>query len=117
MTLDQLARHADHGRAAPLVPASPEDLGARLADEGRHIRLDDILHAAAVNALGPDGRLAVGKEEWAKIDAAIRAAVVSVASDALDRLATDLAATLRGRAPEAMRRLGDQRRRVELGYD
>jgi hypothetical protein len=92
-------------------------LGARVIEEGRHARLDEILRAVVVNALGPDARVAVPREDWVRIEDAIRGPVSAAATAALERLAADLEAALPGRLPGLVRRIGDHRLRAEFGYD
>jgi len=65
---------------------------------------------------GPDGRVAVAREDWLRVEDAIRGPV-SAAAAALERLAADLEATLPRRIPELVRRIGDHRLRTEFGYD
>jgi hypothetical protein len=93
------------------------ELGARVREEGRHARLDEILRAVVVNALGPDARVAVPPEDWVRVEDAIRGPVSAAATAALERLAADLEAALPQRVPEVVRRIGDHRRRTEFGYD
>jgi hypothetical protein len=85
--------------------------------EGRHAGLDEVLLAVVVNALGPDARVAIAGEDWARVEDVIRDPVRAAAAAALEQLAADLEATLPGRMPELMRRIADHRRRTELGYD
>ncbi len=92
-------------------------LGARVREEGRHARLDEILRAVVVNALGPDARVAVPREDWVRIEDAIRGPVSAAATAALERLAADLEALLPQCVPELVRRIGDHRLRTEFGYD
>jgi hypothetical protein len=105
--------------APPTHPAANRggNLGTRVREEGRHARLDEILLAVVVNALGPDARVAVAREEWVRVEDAIRGPVNAAAAAALERLAADLEATLPRRMPELVRRIGDHRLRAELGYD
>ena len=93
------------------------DLGARVREEGRRARLDEILLAVVVNALGPDARVAVAREDWVRVEEAIRGPVSAAATAALERLAADLQATLPRRIPELVRRIGDHHLRAEFGYD
>jgi hypothetical protein len=93
------------------------DLGSRVREEGRRARLDEILLAVVVNALGPDARVAVAREEWVRVEDAIRGPVSTAAAAALERLVADLEATLPRRLPELVRRIGDHRLRTECGYD
>jgi len=93
------------------------DLGTRVREEGRHARLDEILLAVVVNALGPDARVAVAREDWVRVEDAIRGPVSAATTAALERLAADLEATLTRRIPELVRRIGDHRLRTEFGYD
>ena len=95
----------------------PAGIGVRVWQEGRHARLEEVLHAVVVNALGPDARVAIAREEWVSIEDAIRGPVAAAASAALERLAADLEAALPRRIPDLVRRLGDHRLRAELGYD
>jgi hypothetical protein len=100
------------------LPVNPgSDLGRRVREEGRHARLDEILLALVVNALGPDARNAVPREDWLRVEEAIRGPVSAAATAALERLAADLETTLPRRIPELVRRIGDQRLRTEFGYD
>jgi hypothetical protein len=99
----------------PVNPGS--DLGHRVKEEGRHARLDEILLSVVMNALGPDARIAVAREDWLRVEEAIRGPVSAAATAALDRLAADLETTLPRRIPELVRRIGDQRLRTEFGYD
>jgi hypothetical protein len=117
MTLIHAARPAGSSHPSASVPG---EIGARLRLEGRQARLDDVLHAIVVNALGPDARRAVGRDEWAGLEEAIRGPVTDAASAALERLAVDLEIVLPGGMPDVVRRLSDQRQqrqRAELGYD
>jgi hypothetical protein len=93
------------------------DLGKRVREEGRRARLDEILLAVVVNALGPDARVAVAREDWVRVEDAIRGPASTAATAALERLAADLEATLPRRLPELVRRIGDHRLRTEFGYD
>ena len=93
------------------------DLRTRVREEGRHARLDEILLAVVVNALGPDARVAVAREDWLRVEDAIRGPVSAAATAALERLAADLEATLPRRIPELVRRIGDHRLRTEFGCD
>jgi hypothetical protein len=86
-------------------------------EEGRHARLDEILRAVVVNALGPDARVSVPREDWVRIEDAIRGPVSAAAMAALERLAADLEALLPQCLPELVLRLGDHRLRAEFGYD
>ena len=83
----------------------------------RHSRLDEILLAVAVNALGPNGRVAVAREDWLRVVDAIHGPVSAAATAALERPAADLEATLPQRIPELVRRVGDHRLRTEFDYD
>jgi hypothetical protein len=105
---------------APPAPSSADgcgDLGARVREEGRRARLDEILRAVVMSALGPDARVAVPLEDWVRVEDAIRGPVSAAATAALERLAADLEAALPQRVPEVVRRIGDHRRRTEFGYD
>jgi hypothetical protein len=93
------------------------DLGTRVRAEGRRARLEEVLLGVVVNALGPDARVAVAREDWLRVEDAIRGPVSAAAAAALDRLAVDLEATLPRRVPDLVRRIGDQRPRTEFGYD
>ena len=93
------------------------DLGTRVKAEGHHARLEEVLLAVVVNALGPDARVAVAREDWLRVEDAIRGPVSAAATAALERLAADLEATLPRRLPELARRIGDHRLRTEFGYD
>jgi hypothetical protein len=86
-------------------------------EEGRRARLDEILRGIVMNALGPDARVAVARDDWLLVEEAIRGPVSTVAAAALERLALDLEATLPGRLPGLVRRIGDHRLRAEFGYD
>ncbi len=99
----------------PVNPAA--DLRTRVREEGRHARLDEILLGVVVNALGPDARVAVAREDWLRVEDAIRGPVSAAATVALERLAADLEATLPRRIPELVRRIGDHRLRAEFGCD
>jgi hypothetical protein len=107
------------GLAPPLrrtvTPGS--DLGSRVREEGRQARLDEVLLAVVLNALGPDARVAVTHEEWLRVEEAIRGPVCAATTAALERLSADLETTLPRRMPELVRRIGDQRLRTEFGYD
>jgi hypothetical protein len=70
-----------------------------------------------VNALGPDARVAVPREDWVRIEDAIRGPVSAATTAALERLAVDLEALLPQCVPELVRRIGDHRLRTEFGYD
>ena len=70
------------------------------------MRLDEILLAVVVNALGPDARVAVAREEWVRVEDAIRGPVTMAATAALERLVADLEATLPRHLPELVRRIG-----------
>lgn len=94
-----------------------DGLGARVREEGRHAGLEEILRAVVVNALGPDTRVAVPREDWVGIEDAILGPVSAAATAALDRLAADLEASLPQCAPELVRRIGGHRLRIEFGYD
>lgn len=93
------------------------DLGTRVREEGRRARLDEILLAVVVNALGPDARVAVAREEWVRVEDAIRGPVTTAATAALERLVADLEATLPRHLPELVRRIGADRLRAEFGFD
>jgi hypothetical protein len=93
------------------------DLGTRVKEEGRRARLDEILLRIVVDALGPDARFAVAREDWVRVEDAIRGPVSAAATAALERLAADLEATLPRRVPVLVRRIGDHRLRTEFGYD
>jgi hypothetical protein len=86
-------------------------------EESRHARLDEILLAIVVNALGPDARVAVAREDWVRVEDALRGPVSAATAAAIERLAADLEATLPRRIPELVRRMGDHRLRTEFGYD
>jgi hypothetical protein len=107
------------GLALPTHPATTlgGDLGTRVRAEGRHAGLDEILLAVVVNALGPDARVTIAREEWVRVEDAIREPVRAAGAAALEQLAADLEATLPRRVPELVRRITDHRRRTELGYD
>ena len=114
MTLIQEARPIPPVRPTMTIPSG---IGARVRLEGSQAGLDDVLHAIVMSALGPDARVAVDLEEWARLEETIRGPVAVAASVALERLAADLDAALPRRMPEVVRRLGDHRQRAELGYD
>jgi hypothetical protein len=109
----------------PIDPAPPArssvirdgDLGTRVREEGRRARLEEILRAVVMNALGPDARVAVHRDDWMLVEDAIRGPVSIAAAAALERLAADLEATLPRHLPELVRRIGDHRLRTEFGYD
>ena len=107
------------GLAPPLRrTANPDSgLGDRVREEGRHAPLDEILLTVVVNALGPDARITVAREDWLRVEEAIRGPVSVAATAALERLAADLETTLCLYVPELVRRIGDQRLRTEFGYD
>ncbi len=94
-----------------------DEIGARVWQAGRDARLDEVLHAVVLDALGPDARITIAREDWARVEDAIRGPVAAAASAALERLASDLETDLPRQMPELVRRLGDQRARTELGYD
>jgi hypothetical protein len=114
MTPIQPARQTSPNRPSP---ARPGDLRSRVWLEGRHARLDEVLHSIVVNALGADARVVVARDDWARVEDSIRGPVAAAVSAALDRLAADLEATLPRGIPDLARRLGDHRLRAELGYD
>jgi len=70
-----------------------------------------------VNALGPDARGGLAREDSLRVEDAIRGPVSTAATAALERLAADLLATLPRRIPELVRRIGDHCLRTEFGYD
>lgn len=118
-------RH-DPDPAAPSTELAPPtypqvnpagDLRTRAREEGRHAQLDEILLTVVVNALGPDARVVVAREDWLRVEDAIRGPVSAAATAALERLAADLEATLPRRIPELVRRFGDHRLRAESGDD
>jgi hypothetical protein len=88
-----------------------------MAAEGRDARLDEVLRALVVNALGPDGPVVLGREGWRNIEMAIEGPVSAVARSAVEQLASEVEATIADRVPELGRRLADHRLRAELGYD
>ncbi len=92
-------------------------LDVRIRGEGECARLDEILLAISINALGPDARFAVDPDEWAVIEARIRRSAAAAADVAVERLASDLDGILDQRIQAVFRRIGDQRLRTELGYD
>ncbi len=95
----------------------PGDIGGRVREEGHRAWLDEALHSVVLDALGPDARVALAREEWGRLEDAIRGPVAAVAAAALDRLAVELESVLSLRTPELVRRLRDHRLRAELGYD
>jgi hypothetical protein len=117
MTLIESTHSARPDRAPRLPIPRFAGLGERMAAESRHARLDDVLLALVVNALGPDGRVALGGAEWRSVEDAIRDPISAVARSAVEQLAVEIEAILADQVPELGRRLADHRLRTELGYD
>ena len=116
MTMSQAGHAVRPARSQPTA-APVTDLEARVRLEGRRAHLDDILRGLIVNALGPDGRVAVAGEDWSRFEEAIREPIEAIAASALGQLAAEVEAAVTGRMPELGRRLAEHRLRAELGYD
>jgi hypothetical protein len=117
MTVIQSTAPARTGHATRRLARPIAGLRERMAAEGRDARLDEVLRAVVVNALGPDGPVVLEREEWRSIEMAIEGPVSAVARSAVEQLAGEVEATIADRIPELGRRLADHRLRVELGYD
>lgn len=117
MTLIQPAGPTGSARPAQPSVAASGGIRARVWQEGLRAQLEDLLHAVAVGALGPDACVAVARDEWILVESTIHAPVVAATTAALERLAADLEAALPSELPVLNQRLGDHRARAELGYD
>lgn len=106
---------ATHGTPPP--PPVAGNLGERVLHEGRRACIDEILHGVVVSALGPGSRMAVSRDEWSRVEDAIRGPVADATTAALERLAAELQAVLPRRMPEVVTRLDAARQRAELGYE
>jgi hypothetical protein len=110
-------------RSTPPMPprhphvALPDDIRTRVWQEARRARLEEVLRAVVIDALGPGAAVAMAREERVGVEDVIRSPVAAATSACLERLAADLETALPRSQPMLLGRLGDERLRAELGYD
>lgn len=99
------------------APARTDDVDAALRSRDHVAWLGDVLEVIAIEALGRDARRSLEAREVERIRVLVHDPVAAAAAAAIDRLAADLATAVERTAPNLRRRIGDERRRAELGLD
>lgn len=97
--------------------ALSQDVRAAVRSRDHVAWLNDVLEVIALEAIGRERPRGSEAHEGTAVRSAIGEPVAAATGVAMDRLAAELMNVLERGIPTSRRRLDDERRRAELGYD